>query len=101
MQEAAADDEDLAREVRFPDGAEEAHEIALERLVIERPRELARARVVREVVLIHPSLASAMIRYSYAVGESAGTSGSETAQRTRRANGASAASGKKRASFEG
>ena len=62
VEQAAADDEHLARRRHL---GEELREIALERLVVERPRELARTRVVREVVaLIEHHSASAMIRYS-------------------------------------
>src|SRR3569832_362501 len=94
VQQAAADDEHRAVDV-----GEEPREVALERTVIERPREPPRLRVVREVIAL-PRLrhaACATIKYSYACGESAGTSGSETAHRTSFANGASAASGRIRA----
>src|SRR5690606_30470363 len=117
VQEAAADDEELAGGVLGGDLAQEPAEIGLERPVVERPREPARARVVREVVARigrggrggrghrggspGGSPASATIRYSYAVGESAATSGSRTAQRTSRAGAASSASGNRRASRAG
>jgi len=104
VQQATADDEHGAVDI-----GEEAREVALEGTVIERPRELARLRVVREVIALSglrhdcpgTGAAWATIRYSYACGESAATIGSETAQRTSLASGAIAASGRKRASFDG
>src|SRR5262249_7665936 len=90
VKQPAAHDEHVALHIR-----QEPREIALDRPMIERPRKLSRALVVREVIRLrdHGPAASATIRYSYAVGESAGTSGSDTAQRTSFANGAITSSG--------
>jgi hypothetical protein len=69
VQEAAADDQDLTGRMLGGDVAQERAEVALERPVVQRPRELPRPRVVGEVIggVGHrggSSAASAMIRYS-------------------------------------
>src|SRR5262249_20755017 len=104
VQETAADDQHPARRGLDGDLAQEPPEVALGRPVVQRPGKLPRPPVVGEVVgLGHRtgSLASAISRYSYAVGVSTGTSGSDTAHCTRFATGASSARGNRRASLDG
>src|SRR5262249_46218345 len=103
VQEAAADDQHLAGRMLVGDPLEERPEIALERPVVQRPRELPGPRVVGEVVdRGHRGAGAAgRMRYSYAVGESTATSGSDTAHCTSLATGASMARGRNRLSFDG